>query len=257
MKIKLGKVFKGIGKALGGIAKSLFRGKLFNILGKVLKFIPGLNLGGILGSALKVLGSASKVQNFLQVGRQVFEALRGKHRIDDRVRDLPAPPYPPLTRNPIPGPRLGDIARTLPARVDPDWIRRILDGLRRLPRPAPESPTPPIWGGPAIIPGKPSETPPIWEGPARVPEKLPAPHDIIQPLADLGETLRRVLDDIQEKLRKDPLLAPFFPFPFPGRPPIASADVGPALTGMMTELSRWLGGGHPAPGETQPPVIIR
>jgi|GEM_PF-1761371 len=240
MKIKLGKVFKGIGKALGGIAKSLFRGKLFNILGKVLKFIPGLNLGGILGSALKVLGSASKVQNFLQVGRQVFEALRGKHRIDERVRDLPAPPYPPLTRNPIPGLRLGDIARTLPARVDPDWIRRILDGLRRLPRPAPESPTPPI-----------------WEGPARVPEKLPAPQDIIQPLADLGETLRRVLDDIQEKLRKDPLLAPFFPFPFPGGPPIASADVGPALTGMMTELSRWLGGGHPAPGETHPPIIIR
>jgi len=237
MKIKLGKVFKGIGKALGGIAKGLFRGKLFNILGKVLKFVPGFNLGGILGKALKVLGKAPKIQNFLKVGRQVFEALRNKHRIDDRVRDLPASPYPPLKRNPMTVPRGGDFFQTLPARVDPDWIQRILEGLRRLPRPTPE--------------------PPIGTGPAWVPDKLPDPQDIIQPLGNLGETLRRVLDDIQEKLRRDPLLAPYFPFPMPGFPPIASIGVGPALQGMMTELSRWVGGGHPAPGETQPPVIIR
>ncbi|GBC84482.1 hypothetical protein HRbin11_00911 [bacterium HR11] len=243
MKIKLGKVFKGIGKALGGIAKSLFKGKLFNILGKVLKFIPGLNLGGILGSALKVLGSARKVQNFLQVGRQVFEALRGKHRIDDRVQNLPAPSYPPPNRL---GPtirRPGDILQTLPARVDPEWIRRILDGFRRLPHPGPHLgpylPFPPEMPALASAPG-------VQTG--------PPPDSIQRTLEDLQRSLQRILDDLR------PRLSPYLPFPpeQPGPPILASApDVLAPVQGMLTELSRWLGGGHPVPGEAQPPVIIR
>ncbi len=215
MKIKLGKVFKGIGKVLGGIAKSLFKGKLFGILGKL---IPGLNLGGILGSVFKVLGSAQKVQNFLQVGRQVFEALRGKHRIDDRVRDLPAPAYPPVHRSSTPPPPSGAI------RMDPTQIRRILDEIRRILddlRP---------WLRP--LPDRPSvDIGPVWIDPNQRPQ--------------VPDWLQKTLESFQ-----NPLLAPFFPFPIE-QPALAAAFIGRTLQDFSLELNRFSG------TLTPPSTVIR
>jgi len=221
MKIKLGGIFKGIAKAIGGIAKSLFKGKLFGILGGLLKFIPGLNLAGIVGNALKVLGSAQKFQQFLQVGRQVFEALRGKHRIDDRVQTLPAPAYPPAHRGST-SPPSGHAVR-----LDPAEIRRIIDEIRRRledlrpwlrPLPAPVPSPPPGWNP---DPGfRLPDEPPGW----------------IVPLV--------------QRFQDNPVVAPYLPFP----PPAAAAFIGQTLQDFATELNRLFGG---APPSAEPQVIIR
>ncbi|MCS7313327.1 MAG: hypothetical protein NZ742_10530 [Acidobacteria bacterium] len=234
MRVRLGKVFRGIGKALSSISRSLFRGKLFGILGKL---IPGLNLTRILGSVFKVLGSAQRVQNFLQVGRQVFEALRGKHRIDDRVQNLPAPIHPPVNRSSTPPPSSSSALQKLVARVDSEEFRRILDGIlngvRPWLRPTPDRSmidTGPAWIDPSLK----AEAVPLASSPSQTPDWV-----------------RSILDKFQEH----PFLAPFSPFPIEN-PAVAAAHIGPVLRDFAQELMQRLGLPM-SPTQSHHSVIIR
>lgn len=62
-----------------------------------MSFIPGLNAAGLIGKALQTLGTAGKIQNFLQTGFQVFHTLvKGKFRLGDAVKFLNVLPFNPL-----------------------------------------------------------------------------------------------------------------------------------------------------------------
>ncbi len=94
------KVFKGVGgvfKAIGKIAGKVFKSKIFNIVTKALGFIPGLNAAGLIGKALRTLGTAGKIQKFLRTGLQVFSDLvKGRFRLGEGVKFLNVSPFHPL-----------------------------------------------------------------------------------------------------------------------------------------------------------------
>lgn len=93
---KVGGVVSGVAKSVGKIAMDVLKSDVFKIATTVMSFIPGLNVAGLAGKALSLLGTAASVQGWIRTGLNVFEGLKNGKGLGEAVLGLVADKFPPL-----------------------------------------------------------------------------------------------------------------------------------------------------------------